>query len=96
MNDQILMNCIGQYIQHHRLLQNKSQSEVAGAAGISRSTLSLLENGENTNLLTLIRVLRILQLLHIMDSFQFENRPSPIELAKLDQKQRKRARRKQS
>ncbi len=46
MTDKSLTETIGRFAKHHRLNQNKTQSDVAKAAGISRSTLSLLERGE--------------------------------------------------
>ena len=92
MTDKALMETIGSYIQHHRLNQNKSQSDVADAAGISRSTLSLLERGEKTTLSSLIQVLRVLDLLYIMDVFKVKDEISPIEYAKLQKNKRKRAR----
>jgi len=91
MSDRALNATIGTFIKHHRLQQNKSQAEVAVAASISRSTLSLLERGETVTIATLIQVLRVLQLLHIMESFQVQKKVSPIALAKLEQEQRKRA-----
>ena len=91
MTDKALMETIGSYIQHHRLNQNKSQSDVAEAAGISRSTLSLMERGDKVTLSSLIKVLRILDLLYIMDVFRIKTEISPIEYAKLQKKKRFRA-----
>jgi transcriptional regulator with XRE-family HTH domain len=92
MSDNALAQTIGSLVKHHRLLQNKSQEVVAEAAGISRSTLSLLERGEPVMVPTLLQVLRVLDLLNIMDAFKVKEEISPIELAKLEQKKRKRAR----
>ncbi|PCJ83765.1 MAG: transcriptional regulator [Flavobacteriales bacterium] len=94
MSDKILMGTIGKFVQHHRLNQNKSQNDVAKAAGISRSTLSLLERGEKISLSSLMQVLRVLDLLHIMDVFRISNEISPIEYAKLQKNKRQRARNK--
>jgi len=91
MSDKSLTQTIGTFIKHHRLQQNKSQAEVAEAANISRSTLSLLERGETVTIATLIQVLRVLQLLYVMDGFQVQKIVSPIALAKLEQEQRKRS-----
>lgn len=91
MSDKALTEHIGKYIKHHRLDQNKTQEVVAIDAGISRSTLSLLERGESVTLPTLIRVLRVLKLLHVMDAFNIEKQISPIMLAKMEEKKRKRA-----
>ncbi|MBL4586269.1 MAG: helix-turn-helix transcriptional regulator, partial [Flavobacteriales bacterium] len=38
MTDVALTATIGKFVQYHRLNQNRSQSDVANAAGISRST----------------------------------------------------------
>lgn len=46
MSDVALAQTIGTFIKHHRLVQNRTQEEIANAANISRSTLSLLEKGE--------------------------------------------------
>jgi transcriptional regulator with XRE-family HTH domain len=91
MSDKALNGVIGTFIKHHRLQQNRSQTEVAEAANISRSTLSLLERGETGSVTTLIQVLRVLQLLHVMETFQIQTKVSPIALAKLEQEKRKNA-----
>jgi len=91
MSDKALIETIGNFVQHHRLNQNKSQSDVANAADISRSTLSLLERGEKVTLSSLMQVLRVLDLLHVMDIFKVDNQISPIEYAKLQKNKRHRA-----
>jgi len=96
MSDGALIETIGIFIQHHRLNQNKSQSDVAKAADISRSTLSLLERGEKVSLNSLMQVLRVLDLLHVMNVFQITNEISPIEYAKLQKNKRQRARSKEN
>jgi transcriptional regulator with XRE-family HTH domain len=92
MSDYALAQTIGTFVKHHRLVQNKTQEEVSVAANISRSTLSLLEKGEAVTIPTLLQVLRVLDLLYIMDIFKIQEQISPIELAKLDQQKRQRAR----
>lgn len=92
MSDAALAQTIGAFVKHHRLSQNKTQEEIAVAANISRSTLSLLEKGEAITVPTLLQVLRVLDLLYIMDVFKIQEQISPIELAKLDQQKRQRAR----
>ncbi|MEP2772917.1 MAG: helix-turn-helix transcriptional regulator [Fulvivirga sp.] len=92
LSDQALTETLGGFIKQNRLDQNRTQQEVADKAGISRSTLSLLERGETVTLNTFIRVLRVLDLLHIMDTFEVKPQLSPIELAKMQRDQRKRAR----
>ena len=94
MSDKALIKTMGVFIKHHRLNQNKTQDEVSVAAGISRSTLSLLERGETTSLITVIQVLRVLDLLYIMNAFKIQEQISPIKLAKLEKQNRQRARNK--
>ena len=94
MTDKALIETIGTFVKNHRLNQNRSQNDVATAAGISRSTLSLLERGEKITLGSLIRVLRILDLLYVMDVFKFADEISPLEYAKLKKKKRQRVRKK--
>jgi transcriptional regulator with XRE-family HTH domain len=91
MSDKALSEHIGAYIKHHRMEQNKTQDRLAKSAGISRSTLSLLERGEVVTLATLIQVLRVLDQLHIMDVFNVNQIISPLALAKLEHKKRRRA-----
>ena len=92
MNDQALTVQIGSFIKHHRLAQNKTQDTLSHEAGISRSTLSLLERGETTSLATLIQVLRVLDQLQIMHNFEVVQEISPIALAKEERSKRKRTR----
>lgn len=92
MSDRALAEHIGSFIKHHRLEQNKTQEVLARAAGISRSTLSLLERGETVTLSTLIQVLRVLDQLHIMDIFTVQQTISPLILARMEKEKRKRAR----
>jgi transcriptional regulator with XRE-family HTH domain len=91
MNDNALAEQIGVFVKHHRMEQNKTQDFLANAAGISRSTLSLLERGETVTIATLLQVLRVLDQLHIMEAFTVSQTISPLALAKMERDQRKRA-----
>ncbi len=91
-SDRALAEHIGHFVKHHRTEQNKTQDALAHAAGISRSTLSLLERGETVTLATLLQVLRALDQLHVLDVFAVETTISPLDLARLEQSKRKRAR----
>lgn len=76
-------------------MQNRTQDDLATAAGLSRSTLSLLERGETVSLTTLLQVLRVLNLLdEIMSAFAIYEAISPLALAKLQNETRIRASRK--
>lgn len=92
MSDEALAAHIGAFVKHHRLEQNKSQDVLSRAAGISRSTLSLLERGQTVTLATLIQVLRVLDQLQVMEAFEVRKEISPLVLAEAEQRMRKRAR----
>jgi transcriptional regulator with XRE-family HTH domain len=91
MSDKALAEQIGAFVRHHRIAQNKTQNVLAAEAGISRSTLSLLERGEAVMLGTLIQVLRVLDQLQIMGAFEIQDSISPLALAKLQKEKRQRA-----
>lgn len=91
MHDKAIAAQIGAFIKHHRIDQNKTQDSLSKAAGISRSTLSLLEKGEPVTITTLIQVLRVLDQLHVMNAFVVEEVISPLLLAEMQRDKRKRA-----
>jgi transcriptional regulator with XRE-family HTH domain len=92
MSDKALVEYIGAFVRRHRMEQNKTQDELATAAGISRSTLSLLERGETVTVATLIQVLRVLDQLSVLSAFEIRETISPLALVKLQKKKRQRAR----
>ena len=92
MSDKSLLEFIGAFIRHQRMEQNKTQKELSTNAGISRSTLSLLERGETVTVTTLIQVLRVLDQLEVMNAFEIRETISPLALAKLQKEKHRRAR----
>lgn len=90
-SDKALSKHIGSYIKHHRLESNKTQGILAKEAGIGRSTLSLLERGETVTVATLIQVMRALDILNVLEAFTIQRIISPLALAKLEKKRRRRA-----
>ena len=92
MSDKALLEYIGVFVRHHRMEQNITQDELSEAAGISRSTLSLLERGGTVTVNTLIQVLRVLDQLPVLSVFEVKETLSPLELAKLQKEKRQRAR----
>ena len=90
MSDDRILRQIGEFVKHHRMEQNRTQAMLAEDAGISRSTLSLLERGDTVTVATLIRVLRVLDQLHIMDVFVVTRRQSPLALAQAEREKRQR------
>lgn len=91
MSDLAILALLGEYIQHTRLQQNKTQQQVAAAAGINRSTLVQIENGGGGTLLSFIQILRALEQLHLFQSFEVRMQLSPLQLAKIEQNTRRRA-----
>ena len=90
LSDDGLARQIGEFVRHHRMEQNKTQDILAKEAGISRSTLSLLERGETVTIATLIRILRVLDQLQVFDGFTITPQQSPLLLAKAEKKKRQR------
>jgi transcriptional regulator with XRE-family HTH domain len=88
-DDQVILR-IGEFVKHHRMQQNITQEKLAKDAGISRSTLSLLEKGETVTVATLIQILRVLDQLHALDGFTITRQQSPLLLAQAEKRKRKR------
>mgnify|MGYP003420719313 CR=1 FL=1 len=76
MSDSAIVNKIGAFIKNERLSRNKTQAQLATAAGINKWTISQIENGEAITLLSLIQILRALDVLPLLDIFSIkqENR----------------------
>jgi len=91
-SDERIEKMIGRYIRKVRQEQAKTQEELAQAAGISRSTLSLLERGSSGNLSTLIQVLRVLGRLSVLEALEYKDVLSPLALARAQHKEIERVR----
>lgn len=86
LSDSMILQKLGDFVKYHRMDQNKSQDHLSSEAGISRSTLSLLERGEKVNLITLIQVLRVLDKLQWLVDFEVKKTISPMDYIKLQKK----------
>ena len=91
MSDKSIVSIIGEYIKHQRLIQNKTQANIAKIAGLNRWTMSKIENEEPISLKSLIQILRALDLLDVLDVFKVKSQLSPLKLAKLEKQKRQRA-----
>ena len=91
LSDKAIMAMMGQRIQKERLNQNLTQEDLAKRAGITGRTIRSLENGKKSTVETLIRILRGLGRLGAIDAFLPEPGLSPLQLAKLQGKERQRA-----
>lgn len=83
---------LGSRLAHLRLEQELQQSQLAAEAGIGIATLQRLEAGQDVRLTTVVRVLRALGRLGALDLLVPESGPSPLELLKLNGRQRQRVR----
>jgi len=90
--DSDIVKQIGEFIKHTRLQQNKSQAELAKAAGLNRWTVSQIETGDSITLTSLIQILRALECLYVLKEFEFSEEISPLEYAKLKKQQKERVR----
>jgi transcriptional regulator with XRE-family HTH domain len=92
ISDQYILQQIGNYVRHSRQQKQLTQKELAQQAGISRSTLSLIERGEAATTLTLIQILRILNQLQVFDAFKVIEEVSPLDLLNKSKPKRQRVR----
>jgi transcriptional regulator with XRE-family HTH domain len=92
MSDTAIVRKIGEFLKNERLNSNKTQAQLADEAGINRWTISQIENGEAITMISLIQIMRALNILHLLEIFSIKQEISPIELAKMDQQKRQRAR----
>ena len=95
LNEDIL-NDLGKRLRQNRINLKLTQSELAKKSGVSRRTISGLENGHyNISLNNLIDILRALQLINnLQDLLPVIPAISPIEMAKLESKRTQRIRKK--
>jgi len=91
MTDDAVLNAIGEYVRAVRLDHNWTQAELGERAGVHRTTVREVESGGRSSLMTLIQLLRALDRLHLLKNFKASHEISPLELAKLESKRRKRA-----
>jgi transcriptional regulator with XRE-family HTH domain len=91
MSDSAIIRELGTFIKETRLKKNYTQGDLAEKAGVHRVTLSEFEHGLRGSLTTFIQLLRALDELDPLDSFLISTEISPLEMAKLEAKKRKRA-----
>lgn len=74
---------LGKRLRAERLERNLTQDEVAGRSGLSRRTITAIENGEGSSLSSLVALLRALGALSTLENFLPPRGPSPIALSRL-------------
>jgi transcriptional regulator with XRE-family HTH domain len=94
LTDKALLQELGLRLRTTRLNLNMTQDELAERSGVGKSALRAAEKGGNLTLLNMLRLLRALEKLDQLDLFLPETGPSPLQMVKLQGKQRVRARQK--
>ena len=88
-SDAAILSMVGDRIRTERLNQNRTQLEVAHAAGVGVRVINRLENGQGCLFGNLLRILRSLGKIDQLDALLPEPGISPLELARLGGRQRK-------
>ena len=91
MSDSAILQELGRRLRRERLNRNLTQARLAELTGLGRRTIVKVERGDVTTLATLVAVLRGLEALDQLDLLLPEPSLSPVQLAKLDGRRRKRA-----
>ena len=87
-NEHTALKTLGQRIKQLRVRKDLEQEELAVHIGLSRKTISNLENGQNVSLLNLFKILKSLGELHRLDDFLPETPILPTLLAKAKGKEK--------
>jgi transcriptional regulator with XRE-family HTH domain len=91
MSNQDILKQLGRRLRQRRLSQNLTQVELAGQGGIDPGVLRKIEAGKGYTISAFIGVLRALGMLDNLDAAVPEPSASPIEMAKLQGRERERA-----
>ncbi len=83
---------IGHRLSGYRLQKNLTQEELAVTTGLNQKTISNAETGKDPRLSTLIKILRALGRIEALDAFLPKPGISPLMLAKMAGRERRRAR----
>jgi transcriptional regulator with XRE-family HTH domain len=91
LTDEAVLAEIGERLERTRLARNLTQRELAAEAGVERKAIQRLERGEQVQLTTLVRVLRAMSMLDALEHLVPTPAPSPIELLRMQGRERQRA-----
>jgi putative transcriptional regulator len=89
---EVIQADLGQRLVQLRLARNVNQQQLAREAGVSRRTITRLENGESVSLDTLLRVMRALDVIGRVSALLPDPTVRPIDRVRLKDKERRRAR----
>jgi transcriptional regulator with XRE-family HTH domain len=91
LSEEAILAEIGARIGRRRIERDQTQAALAEEAGLAKRTLERIEAGASAQLSNVLRLLRALDLLDHLDTLIPAPTPSPLELAKQQGKQRRRA-----
>ena len=91
MADKAVLAELAERIQRERLNQNITQRDLWERAGVSKKVVQQLETGNGCTLDSLIKILRALGRLDQLDALLPDPGISPIQLARMAGRQRRRA-----
>ena len=92
LSDTAILKRLGARLKAYRIAKGMKQQELAAESGVGVSTIAKIENGQSVALSLLVSVMRTLGLLENLDLLVPEQKPSPMELLKMQGKQIKRVR----
>jgi len=91
MSDIYILKEIGAQLKQMRLNRNVSQAKLAEKSGLSRKAISDIERNGRGSMMSMVQMLRALEKLEMLNLFSTEVLVSPIQIAKMYGKQRKKA-----
>ena len=92
LSDTAILKRLGTRLKAYRIARGMKQQELAAESGVGVSTIAKIENGQSVTFSLLISVMRTLGLLENLDLLVPEQKPSPMELLRIQGKQVKRVR----
>ena len=91
MSDIAVLKEIGAQIRQMRLNRNVSQAKLGAISGLSRKAISDIERNGRCSMMSIVQILRALEKLELLNIFSTEFLVSPIQIAKMYGRQRKKA-----
>lgn len=89
--DKNILNELGKRLKKARINKNITIEDLSLQSGITSRTIQNIESGKSANTKNIIAILRALRLLEHLDNFIPEQKISPVMLAEMKGKVRKRA-----
>ncbi len=92
LSDTAILKRLGTRLKACRISRGMQQNELAVESGVGVSTVAKIEKGQAVSFSLLLSVMRTLGLLENLDLLVPEQKPSPIQMLRMQGKQVKRVR----